>query len=409
MQPERTVVEIKDLIKIYGPNREKCLDLVRSGASQQEVAKAGGLLALKNINLLIQGGKICVIMGLSGSGKSTLLRCINRLVDPTDGQVLVDGVDVVRMPIRDLRRLRAQKMGMVFQHFALFPHMSVVDNVAFGLRIMGVEKAARRQRASKVLGLVGLKGWGEHKPRELSGGMRQRVGLARALVMDTPILLMDEPFSALDPIIRDELQQELLRLQGELSKTIIFVTHDPNEAVTLGDHIVILRQGEIVQQGTPQQIMQSPANNYVANFMRGVGLLKVLTAGQLIDPECRPIDLAYSKTLPPPRNASDHFVAVVEPDGKLVGVVDRRTSGAAKHAAASVTCLKGVAQDFIALAADQPIAPHVPDLVNGRRCLVVIDRDGRYLGMVSSSAFLRSFETDPAVTAGTAKGRQLEQ
>ncbi|MER9254404.1 betaine/proline/choline family ABC transporter ATP-binding protein [Mesorhizobium sp. M0598] len=245
--------------------------------------EGSGFVALNNINMTIETGKIFVVMGLSGSGKSTLLCCINRLIDPTAGQIVVNGQDVTKAGKKELRQIRSSMIGMVFQHFALLPHMSVIDNVAFGLRVAGVGRKERRERAGKTLEVVGLSGWGDRKPSNLSGGMRQRVGLARALVMDTPMLLMDEPFSALDPLIREEMQQELLRLQSTLNKTIVFVTHDPNEAATIGDRIAILLKGEVVQEGQPIDIVLSPASDYVRDFVRGIDVFKVLSAGQVMD------------------------------------------------------------------------------------------------------------------------------
>ncbi|MER8659320.1 betaine/proline/choline family ABC transporter ATP-binding protein [Mesorhizobium sp. M0847] len=290
MSTRKPAVEIKDLYKIYGGNPEVKLDRLRSGACGPD--EGGGFVALNNINITIETGKIFVVMGLSGSGKSTLLRCINRLVDPTAGQIVVNRQDITKAGKKELRQIRSSMIGMVFQHFALLPHMSVIDNVAFGLRVAGVGRKERRERAGKALELVGLSGWGDRKPSNLSGGMRQRVGLARALVMDTPVLLMDEPFSALDPLIREEMQQELLRLQSTLNKTIVFVTHDPNEAATIGDRIAILLNGEVVQEGQPIDIVLSPASDYVRDFVRGIDVFKVLSAGQVMDAVCPPVELA---------------------------------------------------------------------------------------------------------------------
>jgi glycine betaine/proline transport system ATP-binding protein len=314
----KPAIEIKDLYNIYGANPELALDRIRSRTGAADAP--GHIVALNNINLSIESGKICVIMGLSGSGKSTLLRCINRLIDPTGGKILISGREITKANKNELRDIRSSMIGMVFQHFALLPHMSVIDNVAFGLRLAGVARKERRERAARALELVGLSGWNNRKPSNLSGGMRQRVGLARALVMDTPVLLMDEPFSALDPLIREEMQQELLRLQSTLNKTLVFVTHDPDEAATLGDRIVLLLKGEVVQEGHPLDIVLSPANDYVRNFVRGIDVFKVLSAGQITDPARPPIVLGGSAissmalARPPSRP-----VAVTDGDRSTVG------------------------------------------------------------------------------------------
>ncbi|MER8849406.1 quaternary amine ABC transporter ATP-binding protein [Mesorhizobium australicum] len=294
MSTRKPAIEIKDLYKIYGGNPEVKLDRLRSGAADPD--EGSGFVALNNINMTIETGKIFVVMGLSGSGKSTLLRCINRLIDPTAGQIVVNGQDVTKAGKKELRQIRSSMIGMVFQHFALLPHMSVIDNVAFGLRVAGVGRKERRERAGKALELVGLSGWDNRKPSNLSGGMRQRVGLARALVMDTPVLLMDEPFSALDPLIREEMQQELLRLQSTLNKTIVFVTHDLNEAAMIGDRIAILLKGEVVQEGQPIDIVLSPTSDYVRDFVRGIDVFKVLSAGQVMDAVCPPMELANKRS-----------------------------------------------------------------------------------------------------------------
>jgi glycine betaine/proline transport system ATP-binding protein len=237
----KLAIEIRDLYKIYGPNPALALDRIRSRAGTE--GESGHFVALDNINLAIEPGKICVIMGLSGSGKSTLLRCINRLIDPTGGQISILGTEITKANKKELREIRSSRIGMVFQHFALLPHMSVVENVAFGLRVAGVAKKERRARAEKTLQLVGLAGWGDRKPSSLSGGMRQRVGLARALVMDTPILLMDEPFSALDVHTRQQMESELLAMWDRARRTVVFVTHDLHEAIALADEVVVLSAG----------------------------------------------------------------------------------------------------------------------------------------------------------------------
>jgi glycine betaine/proline transport system ATP-binding protein len=397
MASSELAIEIRDLYKIYGPRPELALDRLRSRAGRGD--ETGNFVALNDINLSIEPGKICVIMGLSGSGKSTLLRCINRLIDPTGGQIFIQGQEITKATKKELRQIRLAKIGMVFQHFALLPHMSVLDNVAFGLRIAGVARKERRERAAQTLQLVGLAGWGDRKPSNLSGGMRQRVGLARALVMDTPILLMDEPFSALDPLIRDEMQQELLRLQSTLNKTIVFVTHDPNEAATLGNRIAILLKGEVVQYGRPLDIVMSPANDYVRDFIRGIDVFKVLSAGQIVDTARPPVVLAPGTvtSLPLVRAAAGP-VAVTSPDGRLLGVVERP----AGLGLAPSDWEKALTQDFIRLAPEQLIAPFLDELSRNQRPIVVVREDGTLVGMVTGGSVLKALATNSEKTKSEA-------
>lgn len=265
------LIRVENLYKLFGKNPEKYMPLVHEGKSKDEIlAATGHTLGLKNINLTINAGEIFVIMGLSGSGKSTLIRHFNRLIDPTEGVIRVEGTDVMQLDKRELEQFRRHKMSMVFQRFGLLPHKTVLDNVAYGLRIQGVSRSEALERAHKWLDTVGLAGYEAQYPAQLSGGQQQRVGLARALCTDAEILLMDEAFSALDPLIRSEMQDQLVELQETLHKTIIFITHDLDEALRLGDRIAILKDGEIVQQGEPEEILLNPATDYVEAFVRDV-------------------------------------------------------------------------------------------------------------------------------------------
>jgi glycine betaine/proline transport system ATP-binding protein len=267
------------LWKIFGPDPLKVQQALKSGQSKDKVLEeTGHVVAVKDVSFDVREGEIFVVMGLSGSGKSTLVRCISRLIEPTDGRLSVEGTDVMVMDDKELLDLRRHKMSMVFQHFGLFPHRRVIENIAYGLEVQGVDKAVRLEKARQVLDLVGLKGWEQHYPHELSGGMQQRVGLARALAVDPEILLCDEPFSALDPLIRREMQDELINLQKVVRKTIIFITHDFLEAIKLGDHICIMKDGEFVQVGTPEEIVARPVDDYVREFTKDVPRSKVLTA-----------------------------------------------------------------------------------------------------------------------------------
>lgn len=276
-------IEVRNICKIFGPHPERWLDAVNEGIGKEELlARGGHTLGLRDISLSIDEGSIYVIMGLSGSGKSTLIRHFNRLIEPTAGEILVDGQNVVAMSPNELAHVRQQKMSMVFQRFGLFPHRTVIENAAYGLAVQKVPLAEREKRARHWLEQVGLAGFEHQYPHQLSGGMQQRVGLARALTTDAEILLMDEAFSALDPLIRREMQDHLLQLQARLNKTIVFITHDLDEALRLGNRIAILKDGELVQEGTPEDILLSPATDYVKAFLQDVNRSKVLNAAHAL-------------------------------------------------------------------------------------------------------------------------------
>ena len=279
-------VAIRDLYKIFGPDAVAMTEHVRAGMSKDDLLdRHGHVLGLKDISLDVEARHIQVVMGLSGSGKSTLIRHINRLIEPTAGEVLVDGEDVLGMPQQELREFRRSKASMVFQRFALMPHRTVTDNVAYGLHIQGIDKAEIAERSQHWIDRVGLTGYERYYTTQLSGGMQQRVGLARALATDAEILLMDEPFSALDPLIRTDMQDILLDLQTELHKTIVFITHDLEEALRLGSNIAILRDGEAVQIGTPQDIVLRPADDYVADFIKDINRGRVIEVASIMDAE----------------------------------------------------------------------------------------------------------------------------
>jgi glycine betaine/proline transport system ATP-binding protein len=269
--------------KIFGTYPERTLETIDRSLSRAQVQEqTGHVIAVKDVSFTIKKGETFVVMGLSGSGKSTLVRCISRLIKPTAGEMIIDGDDIMNYNDAQLTELRRYRMSMVFQHFGLFPHRKVIDNISFGLEIRGVAKKDRLARAMEVLEKVGLHGWADHYPRELSGGMQQRVGLARAMAVDPEILIFDEPFSALDPLIRREMQDELLKIQAEVQKTMIFITHDFLEAIKMGDHIAIMKDGEIVQIGTPEEIVASPADDYVREFTEDVPRYKVLSVGKIM-------------------------------------------------------------------------------------------------------------------------------
>ena len=273
--------------KIFGNDEKKILENLDPNLTRDEVQeKTGHVVAVKNVSFSIQKGETFVVMGLSGSGKSTLVRCLTRLIEPTSGSVVIDDTDVTKISRNSLLDLRRNKMSMVFQHFGLFPHRTVLENISYGLEIRGEKKQDRLDKAMESLNLVGLKGWHNNYPRELSGGMQQRVGLARAMAVEPEILIFDEPFSALDPLIRREMQDELLDIQKKLQRTMVFITHDFLEAIKMGDHIAIMKDGEISQVGTPEEIVANPVDQYVKDFCEDVPKYKVLSAGKVMRKEC---------------------------------------------------------------------------------------------------------------------------
>ncbi|MFI1225279.1 MULTISPECIES: glycine betaine/L-proline ABC transporter ATP-binding protein [unclassified Streptomyces] len=339
-------LQAEHLYKVFGRRPDEAVRKLESGVDRDELRADGTTAAVIDASFTVEPGQIFVVMGLSGSGKSTLLRMLNGLLDPTAGRVLFDGQDLTALSAGDLRNVRSTKISMVFQHFALFPHRSVLENAAYGLEVQGVPRVAREARAAEALRMTGLEGWERSWPDELSGGMQQRVGLARALATDADLLLMDESFSALDPLIRRDMQDQLLELQKRLKKTIVFITHDLNEAMRLGDRIAVMRDGKIVQLGTAEDILVTPANDYVASFTQDVDRSRVLTAGaimaephtvmgstaadgkELRTPQdviaAAPATVAESTPiidLFTPCSQSANPVAVTDAKGKLVGVV----------------------------------------------------------------------------------------
>ncbi len=328
---EAQAVSCRGVWKIYGPKADKVVGTPDVDLPRAELLeKTGCVAAVRDISFDVAQGEVFVVMGLSGSGKSTLVRMINRIHDPTGGQVFIDGEDIMTLDADHLREVRREKISMVFQHFGLLPHRRIVDNVAFGLEIQGKDKAERLQIAGDTLTKVGLGGWGASFPDELSGGMQQRVGLARALANDPEILLFDEPFSALDPLIRRDMQDQVIALQRDLKKTMIFITHDLAEALKLGDRIAIMKDGKFVQVGTPEDVVAHPADDYVADFTRDVPRAHVLTARAIMTPANGEVPAdgptvaagTVVQELIPMVAESDRTIRVMEGD-VVVGVVDR--------------------------------------------------------------------------------------
>ncbi|PGZ99156.1 glycine betaine/L-proline ABC transporter ATP-binding protein [Bacillus pseudomycoides] len=320
---ENTKVRVENVTKVFGKNPQRAVALLKEGKSKSEILKETGMnVGVKKATFEVYTGEIFVIMGLSGSGKSTLVRMLNQLIKPTAGHIYIDGEDIATMGKEALRKVRRTKMSMVFQKFALFPHRTVIQNVAYGLEIQGVPVGEREVKALESLKLVGLDHHKDSYPEQLSGGMQQRVGIARALTNDPDVLLMDESFSALDPLIRKEMQDELLELQDKMEKTIIFITHDLDEALRIGDRIALMKDGEIVQIGTPEEIMMSPANEFVEKFVADVNLGKVITAESILKrPETLLIDRGPRVALQIMRNAGVSTVYVVNKKHEFLGIL----------------------------------------------------------------------------------------
>ncbi|MGR9546144.1 quaternary amine ABC transporter ATP-binding protein [Priestia megaterium] len=320
---EHVKLKVQNITKVFGKNPSKAIDLLQKGKTKKEILEETGMtIGVNQANFEIKSGEIFVIMGLSGSGKSTLVRMFNRLVEPTSGSLILDGDDVVKMNKDELRDMRRKKMSMVFQNFALFPHRTVLDNTEYGLEVQGIPKAEREKKAKEALELVGLKGYENQYPGELSGGMQQRVGLARALANDPDILLMDEAFSALDPLIRKDMQDFLLELQEKMERTIIFITHDLDEALRIGDRIVLMKDGSVVQVGTPEEIMTNPANDYVERFVEDVNVAKVYTAESVMNrAESITVDRGPRVALKIMQEAGYSSIYVVDKKKTLLGVV----------------------------------------------------------------------------------------
>lgn len=377
-------IEVRGIYKIFGRHEQACLDAVQGGMTKQQLmAKNGHMLGLRDISLNIEAGSIYVIMGLSGSGKSTLIRHFNRLIEPTAGQILVDGQDVMALNPRELEQFRQRTMSMVFQRFGLFPHRTVLENAAYGLQVQGVAKAEREAKARHWLAQVGLSGFEKQLPRQLSGGMQQRVGLARALATDADILLMDEAFSALDPLIRREMQDQLLELQAKLNKTIVFITHDLDEALRLGNRIAILKDGELVQEGAPEEILLNPANDYVQAFLQDVNRGKVLTASHALS-ERKALTLTTrtqpARALERLQERAFDYAPVL--DGKsLRGVL---TQGAAQRALqAGARDISGYLDEVISVPASTGLDAVLGQMLREPQPVAVTGEEGEFVGWLS--------------------------
>ncbi|WP_424449430.1 quaternary amine ABC transporter ATP-binding protein [Microbacterium arborescens] len=391
-------LEAKNLYKVFGRNPKGVVERLRAGAQRDEIADAG-TAAVIDASFAVQPGEIFVIMGLSGSGKSTLIRMLNGLHDATAGTITVKGDSITDVAPARLRSIRRERIAMVFQHFALLPHRTVAANVAYPLELRGVDKTERLAKAEEILSLVGLEGWGDKLPSALSGGMQQRVGIARALAADSDILLMDEAFSALDPLIRREMQEQLLELQQKLQKTIIFITHDLNEAMFLGDRIAVMRDGRIVQIGTPEDILTDPANDYVEQFVQDVDRARVLTAANVME-RPRPVVAESAGPRVALKQMRDAFMSaayVVGRDRKLLGVVTDRD--AVKLVRRGESALSSVIKPAPqAVSKDEVLMNLFVPSVESPLPLAVTDAEGRLVGVIPRITLLAALGPGPGAT-----------
>ena len=384
-----TMVEIKNLTKIFGSKPEKADKYIREGLSKKDIfEKTGQNVALKDVSFDVKTGEIFVLMGLSGCGKSTLLRCINRLITPEYGKIIIDGDDISNLERTELLNLRRYKVAMIFQSFALLPHKNILDNVAFGLDIQGMSNEERSKKAEDILKLVGLEGYENSMPSELSGGMQQRVGLARALASDPDILLMDEAFSALDPLIRRDMQDELLALQDSLQKTIIFVTHDLDEALKLGTRIALMKDGEILQVGVSEAILTNPANKFVEKFVEGVDMVKVLTASDVMKkPEpLIPIDSGPNKALYFMAEYGISSVFAVSKSRKYEGLIMAEDATRAKKSGEKLTDI--IKRDVPIVRTDTPISEIIPVMADSSYPIAVLDENDKIRGIIIKGTLL---------------------
>ncbi len=374
---------VENVTKVFGPRPESVLKLLEEGASKDEILKkTGHTVGVRDVSFEVKRGEIFVIMGLSGSGKSTLIRCLNLLNRPTRGRITVDGENIVEYGKKQLREFRQNKMAMVFQHFGIFTHRTVLGNVEYGLEVKGVSKEERRRKAREVLGVVGLEGWEDKMPGELSGGMQQRVGLARALATDPDILLMDEPFSALDPLIRREMQLELLEIQSKLKKTIVFITHDVNEAFKLGDRVAVMKDGEMIQIGTPEEILNQPANDYIEEFVKDIDRSRVVQAKHVMVRTAATVSMKDGIRVAVREMESNGIssVFVVDGDRKLQGIVTIDDAIQARKENKNLSEI--LRKDYHTADPEETIQELIPKATESRFPIAVVNGSGKLLGII---------------------------
>ncbi len=385
---------VKNVFKVFGDEPKKALKMLGNGLSKEEIFdKTGMTIGVQDASFEIYEGEIFVIMGLSGSGKSTLVRLLNRLIEPTSGHIFIDETDVTNLNDKELIDIRREKISMVFQSFALMPHMNIIDNVSFGLELSGVTKNDRYKKARKALEQVGLAQHELSYPDELSGGMQQRVGLARALANNPDIMLMDEAFSALDPLIRTEMQNELIELQNSEQRTIVFISHDLDEAIRIGDRIAIMQNGEISQIGTPEEIVNNPANDYIKSFFKGVDVTSVLTASHIAN-KIRPTIINKESTginsaLQYIADFDEDYAYFIEKSGKYLGVLTLDSLKSQKKLGGSIMdaicCTQSINEDL-------QISEFISDIAEHQYPIAVVDNNGKYKGTISKSRLLKVFD-----------------
>jgi len=377
-------IKVKNLYKIFGRNPEKAMTLLEKHSKEEILAKTGQTVGVNNVSFEVKQGESFVVMGLSGSGKSTLIRCLNRLIEPTSGAIYINNQDITKLDKKQLGEIRRGKISMVFQSFAIFPHRTVLENTAYGLKIMGVPQEERLKKAAETLKLVGLHEWGNHYPSQLSGGMQQRVGLARALATDPEILLMDEAFSALDPLIRKEMQSELIQIQEKMQRTIIFITHDLDEALKIGDRIALMKDGEIIQIGTPEEILMSPKTEYVRKFVEDVDRTRILTA-EMIMQKNTPV-ITYPKDGPriALRNMKTNALSsifVVDKQNNFLGIV--KAEDALEAVDKGEKTLDNILNKESPTAGlETPLNDMFALLTGKNEPLAILDDDGKFQGVV---------------------------
>jgi len=387
-------IRCQNLWKIFGPHPEGVFGLIENGASKQEVMeKTGHVIAIRDVSFEVKENEVFVVMGLSGSGKSTLVRCVNRLMEPTSGSIFIEGVNIGEMNNHELRELRRHKFSMVFQHFGLLPHRSVIDNVTFGLEVRGETKKERQESAQNALELVELMGWENSGIQELSGGMRQRVGLARALAVGSEILLMDEPFSALDPLIRRQMQEEFLNLRSKVEKTVVFITHDLLEALNLGDRIAIMRDGAIIQLGTPKDIVTSPADDYVREFVKDVPRGKVIPVNTIMEEPPLVItgEQSVSTTVGEMERKGTDFAFVVDSGGTYEGALTIEQATAVSENG-STKIGEIASREFPTISPDAPLEQCLPLAAEGDMPVAVLDERQRLIGVITRQALLKAVQ-----------------
>ena len=394
---ESNKIVVKNLYKIFGDDNAQGMDLLRSGLDKEEILKQTSMVVgVSDVNFSIRQGEIFVVMGLSGSGKSTLVRLLNRLIEPTQGQILFDEIDITLMSDKELTAFRRKEVNMVFQSFALMPHMNVIENVAFGLELAGITLEERQLCAARALEQVGLATFSKKYPDELSGGMKQRVGLARALATDPDVMLMDEAFSALDPLIRKEMQDELLKLQDRKRRTIVFITHDVDEAMKLGDRVAVMANGNIIQIGTPQEILSSPANEYVSSFFRGVATIDVLCAKDIVQSSDNAIisiddsNLETSQNVI--RNSKREFAYVVDGDKKLIGVVSNQSIQAAIIEDSAISINSALIENTEALNENAKLRSVIGAIAASTYDVPVVTESNIFLGVITKDRLLKTID-----------------